>query len=595
MHEVHIVRNTPPTGQLKVCAFVSIGMVVRPVRLTTPAHPDHTLREANAILTDKHQHAGETRCDDPAIDRRELRDDHADTAARLQSTRDELERTHQILEEVQRVAHLGYWILDIEAWTFEWSEEAFQIWGRDPDLGSPDYREYVQTLPHDDRDTLRRAGERAVQTGEAFEIEHRVIRPSGEIRWVRLQGRVVEDRPRMVGAVQDITEQRQLEAQLRQSQKMEAVGRLAGGVAHDFNNLLTAIFSFTEFAMEGLEPADERAADMREVLHAAERARELTSQLLAFSRRKAIQPEVIDVNDAVRKTDRMLRRLLGEDIAYETDLSSESAIVQMDPGALEQVLVNLAVNARDAMPGGGRLSIETRIRTLEACWDPVFSDPIQPGEYVTISVRDTGHGMNPETVSRVFEPFFTTKKPGEGTGLGLSTCFGIVRQAEGHIQVESTPGEGTTFTVCLPRNGSAVSEASSDTPDAPLGGSETILVVEDHDQVRKLALRTLSRYGYHPIEAATPREAIAIVSRHPELKIDLLLTDVVMPEMNGRELADVLIGARPDMRVLFMSGYTGENVSNRDVLPDGPQLLEKPFPPDRLVAAVRATLAESGR
>jgi PAS domain S-box-containing protein len=414
----------------------------------------------------------------------------------------------------------------------------------------------------------------------------------------------------LIGLGFDITERKQLEEQLLQSQKMEAVGRLAGGVAHDFNNILTAIMGYSDVLLEKLGPEDPLRRFPEGILETVDRASNLTNQLLAFSRRKDVQPEVLSLNDVVADMDRLLRRLIGEDVELISDLEPALGHVKADPVQLEQVLMNLAVNARDAMsrgtggPEGGRLTIKTSNVDLDTGYVRRHVG-LEPGPYVLLSVTDTGCGMGPEVQAHLFEPFFTTKDKGKGTGLGLSTVYGIVKQTGGHIEVESAPGAGATFRVFLPRHtggpGGRGEEASlSLIPEAEpavgtrhgvslLQGTETILVVEDDEGVRKRACEILQGYGYVVREAGHGEEALAVAKEHPG-PIHLLVADVVMPQVSGPELARRLAPSRPEMKVLFISGYTDGELAPYGVLREGTSLLRKPFKPEALARRVRALL-----
>jgi len=386
-----------------------------------------------------------------------------------------------------------------------------------------------------------------------------------------------------------VSAQRQLEEQLRQSQKMEAVGQLAGGIAHDFNNLLTAILGSTQLLLHNTPSGDPRREDAEEIRHAGLRAAELTRQLLAFSRRQVLAPKVLDVNSVVAHMDRMLRRLLGEDVELATSLDPAAGAVNADPGQLEQVLLNLAVNARDAMPGGGRLSIETTRVTLHD--EHVERRHRMPaGDYVCLAVADTGVGMDETTQAHLFEPFFTTKEVGKGTGLGLATVYGIVKQSGGYIWVYSEAGHGTTVKVYLPRvPGVAEAPAPASEPQQVRGGDETVLLVEDAAPVRTLARRSLEARGYRVLDAADGPSALELSTRHAG-GIAILVTDVVMPGMSGRELAERLAPARPSMKVLYTSGYTDDAMVRQGVLNAGVAFLQKPFVPDTLARKVREVL-----
>jgi two-component system, cell cycle sensor histidine kinase and response regulator CckA len=400
---------------------------------------------------------------------------------------------------------------------------------------------------------------------------------------------VTEHRAAESGRIRAEDALRQSQEQFRQAQKMEAVGRLAGGVAHDFNNLLSAILSYSELVLDDL-PADHASReDVEQIRQAGNRAAELTHQLLAFSRRQLLQLRIIDLNAVVASVDRMLRRVIGEDIELRTVLSPSLGHTKADAGQLEQVLINLAVNARDAMPTGGILTITTA--NAEVGGRRVAGWPqVQPGGYVTLSVRDTGTGMSREVQERIFEPFFTTKGPGHGTGLGLSTVYGIVAQSGGQVFVTSEPGAGSTFTIYLPAHQADIDVAAARPPRAPVrSGAETVLLVEDETLVRQLTHEILRRNGYRVLEAADGVEALAVVRDHAG-HIDLMLTDVVMPRMSGHELVELARPVRPDMRILYVSGYSEEAIARQGQLTDGIELLAKPFTPGVLTAKIRELL-----
>lgn len=391
--------------------------------------------------------------------------------------------------------------------------------------------------------------------------------------------------------VEDVTEQRSLQRQFLQAQKMEAIGRLAGGVAHDFNNLLTAIIGYSDMLIDDLPPGDPKRADAGEIRAAAERATSLTRQLLAFSRKQVFETRALDLNYAVRAIEKMLRRLIGEDIALNIVLSPRPAMVHADPNQIEQVILNLVVNARDAMPQGGTLTIETALVEIERAYNETHIS-MAPGPYVLLAVSDTGHGMDAETLSHIFEPFFTTKEKGKGTGLGLSTVYGIVKQSGGYIWAYSEPGRGATFKAYLPRLQDAPESwhPPADTSAiASEGGTETILVAEDDANVREIVARVLTAKGYALFVAKDGTEALEMARAHHG-PIDLLLTDLVMPGMTGRELAATLKAERAAMRTLYMSGYTDDAVFRHGVLEAGMNYLQKPFSAETLARKVRRVL-----
>ena len=391
-----------------------------------------------------------------------------------------------------------------------------------------------------------------------------------------------------IGIARDVTELERMEAQFRQAQKMEAVGQLAGGVAHDFNNLLTVICGSCDMTLADLPPGDANRELIEDIAQAAGRAASLTRQLLAFSRKQLLESRPIDVNQRLSELHRMVQRLIGEDIEVRLELASDLAWAHLDPGHFEQAILNLAVNARDAMPTGGRLIIETRNDRLT---DRAELPPdVNHGPYVLVAVSDTGHGMDDATAGRIFEPFFTTKGPGHGTGLGLAMVYGFVKQSGGHVEVESQPGRGTTFRLYLPRSSSAPAEQPQRQAERPpVAATETILVVEDEPSIRRLVCRALGAKGYSVLEASNGLEGLELANAHPG-RIDLLLTDLVLPQMSGWELADRVSKSRPGTRALFISGYSAEVATRLGVAAEGTTLLPKPFTPGELVERVGEVL-----
>ena len=453
---------------------------------------------------------------------------------------------------------------------------------------------WVELIHPDDRPRFEEAIARIRSTGEMFHLEYRLRTGTGGYIIVQDDANCLRDDggnlQRVIGFVANVTEKRRLEEQLRQAQKMEAIGRLAGGVAHDFNNLLQVILGYCEALRDQLESNEAALSNLTEIESAARRSEALVSQLLAFSRRQLLQPSILDLNEIIRSAERLLRPLLGEDIALKTSLAPDLGYVAADAGQMSQVIVNLAVNARDAMPDGGTLTIATANADL----DHQLIRPdgtVPPGNYVLLSVSDTGIGMDLETRMHIFEPFFTTKSTGQGTGLGLSMVQGIVAQSGGAILVDSEPGRGSTFQIYLPRT-EAKPVARQEAERSVAGrGRETILVAEDEDAVRRLVKRMLEKAGYRVLEARTGNDALALVEQQRE-DIDLIITDVVMPGMSGPALAERARELRPGLRVLYVSGYTDESLRGA-AIPRGADFLAKPFSAGKVLQVVRRILEQA--
>ncbi|MBI5153755.1 GAF domain-containing protein [Candidatus Poribacteria bacterium] len=511
------------------------------------------------------------------------------TSVALENTRayEELERSERRYRDlVERLDDVVYSIA--EDGRIQYVSTACERFGYSPEelIGQP-FAKYVH--PEDLAEVTQ-----GIERARAISIEpleFRVLDETGSVRYVRASCRALIEREEpagVTGVLIDVTSQRLVEAQLRQSQKMDAVGRLAGGIAHDFNNLLAVIINYAQFALEGVPEAEPMHADLLEIRMAGERAAALTRQLLAFSRKQVLKPEVFDLNGVVTRMETMLRRLIGEDIELRARLDTALGTVKADPGQIEQVILNLAINARDAMPNGGKLTIETTNADL----DDEYSDlhlTAAPGHYVMLSVADTGCGLNDEVKSRLFEPFFTTKDVGKGTGLGLATCYGIIRQSGGNIWVYSEPGRGTTFKIYLPRQAGPEATPRPMPPITRATGSETILLVEDEPGVRRLAQRILSTAGYTVLAASDGHEALAICQKN-RTAVRLMLTDVVMPQMSGRELAAEVAKCCPRARILYMSGYTDNAIVHHGVLDEGTQFIGKPFTAAELTRKVREVL-----
>jgi two-component system cell cycle sensor histidine kinase/response regulator CckA len=452
----------------------------------------------------------------------------------------------------------------------------------------------MEQVHPDDLPMVLDAAKEAKGSGIGRRIEYRMRRKDGE--WVVLESTASPIRnaagnvEKLVIVNRDISERRHLELQLRQSQKMDAIGRLSGGVAHDFNNLLGVIIGYSEVLQDQIKEGDRLRVCVDQILQAGKRAASLTRQLLAFSRQQVLEPKVLLLNGVVGDMEKMLRRLIGEDVQLTTKLDPKLGKVRADQGQIEQVVMNLAVNARDAMPEGGQLSIETCNTEMDEAFVKRYPYPVQTGPYILLTVSDTGTGMDDATKQRIFEPFFTTKEKGKGTGLGLSMVYGVVKQSNGYIDVFSAVGNGTTFKIYLPQIGQEPEERATKTAlSKALRGSETILLVEDEKNLCVLTRNLLEQYGYSVLEAESGAQALAI-SRQNTGAIHLLLTDIVMPGISGRALAQTLSKERRGIRVVYMSGYTGQTVGGQTVLSPGSHFLQKPFTREDLARKIREAL-----
>jgi PAS domain S-box-containing protein len=506
--------------------------------------------------------------------------------ARLRASEDNLEKA-------QSIAHIGSWDHNLLTGQLWWSPETYRIFGYVEERPVVSLEFFLARVHPEDCAAVLRASSEARKHVKAYSVEHRILRPDGKERLVQQQAEVISGRDgkavRLVGTTQDITGLRSLEEQLRHSQKLEAVGRLAGGIAHDFNNLLTAINGYCDLILDDLGAQDPLRSDLLEIRKAGERAATLTRQLLAFSRKQVLEPRVINLNSIVQGMDNMLRRLLGEDIKLHMHFQPNLGLVKADPGQLEQVILNLAVNARDAMPKGGELTIETSNAVLDEDYARTH-EAVVPGLYSLLAVSDTGCGMDSETQAHLFEPFFTTKDPGKGTGLGLSMVYGIVKQSGGSIWVYSEPNQGSTFKIYLPAlQETREPDAGQEPPEKLAKGSETVLIVEDESAVRSFTRMVLQRSGYQVIEAANGEEALSLSRGYPS-EIQLLVTDMVMPGMGGRQVAEALESQRPAMRVLYLSGYTENAIAQRGTLGAELPFLQKPFTMEALLRKVRQVL-----
>jgi PAS domain S-box-containing protein len=489
-----------------------------------------------------------------------------------------LEQHRAFLEKAQEVAHVGSWVVELDgSGTLGWSAETHRMFGVSQAEFPGTSAAFFGFVHPDDLAAVRRAGEEAINAGTPYDIDHRIVRADGEVRWVHERADIVRDASgaalRMIGTVQDITDRRRLEEQLRQAQRLEAIGRLAGGVAHDLNNALTTIAGYTELALGTLDERHPARPDVQEIRRAAERAESVTRQLLAFSRKQLLAPRVFSLNESVANLGRLLERLIGNDIQLHTALGDDLPSIYGDPGQIEQAILNLAVNARDAMPDGGRLTFDVAAVDVDEALARTHQ-PMPAGRYVVLSVADTGHGMTPDVQAHIFEPFFTTKDIGKGTGLGLAMVYGTVQQSGGFIFVDSDPARGSTFRLYFPpaaptRDAQPHGTAAGTSPET------TILVVEDEAPVRNLVVAALGQEGYRVLHASSAHDALDIAAAHAG-PIDLLLTDANMPGMNGIALATRLVQQRPAIRVMVMSGYTEVDITVASVK-QPVALLAKPF------------------
>ncbi len=494
----------------------------------------------------------------------------------------------------------GIWDWHVPSGNAFFSSPYYTMLGYDNEEFVASYSSWRMLVHPEDIDRVEQELRQSIETGKGFIIDLRMKMKSGKWRWVSTRGKAVEwdtagKALRMVGTLSDITqrksaeeESRKLQNQLLQAQKMESVGRLAGGVAHDFNNMLMVIIGNTEMVMEATDPSTPLYANLQEIYTSAQRSADLTRQLLAFARKQTIQPEIVDLNELLSGMIKMIQRLIGEDIDLVWKPAAKLWPVKMDPSQIDQILVNLAVNARDAIAGVGNLTIETENVVLDET-ECLPRAGLLPGEYVLLVVSDTGCGMGKDAIDHLFEPFYTTKEVGKGTGLGLATIYGIVKQNDGFVNVYSEPGQGTTFKVYLPRTQIDGEPEAKEVLQKPARGTETVLLVEDEPSILKLGTAILERYGYNVLAACTPGEARVISEQHPGT-IHLLITDVVMPQMNGRDLRERIAVSRPEIKTLYMSGYTEDVIAHHGVLEKGIHFLQKPFSNQTLATKVREVL-----
>jgi two-component system cell cycle sensor histidine kinase/response regulator CckA len=519
---------------------------------------------------------------------------HATERARRRADELALRESEERFREIAGIIEDVYWVAEAGGATLRYVSPAYErIWGRSTAALYAQPEEWIEAVLPEDRSKLRAARDQAGRDGEC-RVEYRIARPDGSVRWIDERSYVTGEEPngrkRIVGVAMDITPRKDLEVELLHAQKMDAIGQLAGGVAHDFNNVLTVIMGYARLLLDGGTMPPAAIEPLTQIYTAGGRASNLVRQLLVFSRKQTVQRRVLDLNDVVGDISRMLERLIGEHIRLELVLAPVAATVDADPGMLEQVLMNLAVNARDAMSDGGQLTISSELTTLTA--ERTQRHPeARPGEFVCLSVGDTGCGISPENLQHIFEPFFTTKEAGQGTGLGLAMVFGIVRQHQGWIEVESAVGHGTTFRVFFPIVRHPAAEVVQPAKaSVPHGGSETILLVEDEAPVREFASTVLRGHGYRVLQACSGLDALEVWKWHKS-RIALLFTDLVMPDNpTGTELAAALHRDKATLPVLFASGYPGNIFGKEFRLPPGAHFIQKPYKPQALAEAVRDAL-----
>jgi PAS domain S-box-containing protein len=521
----------------------------------------------------------------------ELRNEIEERKRVEETLRESEEKFHQLAENITDV----FWITSPDRQKIYYVSHAYElIWGRPVAELYAHPQQWLEAILPADRERVLAVFATLMGNEPRVSIEYQIARPDGAVRWIHDRGFQVRDAAgnvvRLTGIATDITEHKQLEAQLFQSQKMETVGKLAGGVAHEFNSILTAIIGQSELLLEDLPPGNPLSKNATEISKAADRAAALTRQLLAYGRKQFLHPKILDLNQVIAGMEGMFRHLMGGDVDVRIISDAGLHAVKADAGQLEQVIINMAINARDAMPRGGKLTLETANVTFNH--ERADRDPeMKPGDYVMLAITDTGTGMSTEVKARVFEPFFSTKDVGQGTGLGLATCYGIIKQSGGHISVYSEPGRGTTFKIYLP-------QVQSETPVRPQlreppglpRGTETILLVEDDPVLCEMAAEFLRRLGYVVLAAANGMSALRLVEQRGKESIDLLFADVVMPQLNGKELSERVGALHPETRILFTSAYAENAIVHQEVLSPSVAILQKPFTPSALAHKVREVL-----
>ncbi len=502
-----------------------------------------------------------------------------------------LKSNEALLRRTQEIVHVGSWIFDSKTMDFTWTDEVYRIFGLDQSSTKPDYKLYMSFIPEDERDEINAEFTRAINECKPFEKIHSIKRKDGSLRKIHVKAQFEKNRygktAKMLGIVHDVTEQKELEEQFRQSQKMEAIGLLAGGIAHDFNNLLMVVLCNCDLILARSKNDDTLTEDIIEIKKSGQRAAELTSQLLAFSRKQVLKPQIIDLNTIVNDLEKMIKRLVGERIDTVAVLEPRISPVKADKGQMDQVIMNLVINARDAMPKGGKITIETKNVKIDDNYIKKYSE-LKPGSYAMIAVTDTGTGMTKETVDKIFEPFFTTKGLGKGTGLGLSTVYGIVKQSNGYVSCYSEPGRGTCFKIYLPSaDAEEYIEKEIKQYENVEPHGEKIVVIDDEKEIRDVVAKMLEQEGFNVFCASSFED---IMKFYETEKIDLLITDVIMPDMNGDEIGEKLLEKYPEAKVIYMSGYTESTIMDFSLLDKNKIYLQKPFSRQSLVENVKEIL-----
>ncbi|HEX2768010.1 MAG TPA: response regulator [Geobacteraceae bacterium] len=575
---VEVLTHPPEAGPFPILLMTSYGNQHTAVEAIKAGALDYIVKSPEAFAAM------------PGTVKRALRE--WDLLQDRKHAQEELQEVTQRLRLATAAGQLGIWDLDIVNDALVWNDRMFELYGVSQDAFQGCLRAWETRLHPDDRDMAKEAMHAALSGEKKYDLEFRAVHPDGTVKFIKSNALVIRDEEgkpiRMTGMNQDITERRHLEEQLRQAQKMEAIGQLSGGVAHDFNNILTAIYGYCSVLQMKMGEDSPFRSEIDQIYAAAEKAANLTRSLLAFSRKQIMSPKTVNLNDIVMNVGKLLTRIIGEDIELKTIFTVNTLRIFADSGQIEQVLMNLASNARDAMPNCGLLTIETAAREIDESFIHAHGFGAS-GKYAVISVSDSGKGMDAETRKKIFEPFFTTKEVGKGTGLGLSIVYAVIKQHNGYINVYSEPDKGTTFKIHLPQVCEDIGTEELSTLNLPQMGTETVLVAEDDPAIRHLADLILRKFGYEVILAVDGADAIEIFKANSE-KVDIIIMDMIMPKKSGREAYEEIRKLRPGVKILFMSGYSPDLLQNKGFLDTGQEVLIKPIQPLDLVRRVRGVL-----